>query len=388
MATAVRIHVAVPQVAARKPFINRERLRTVIKRLHRALVDKRGLFRDASIRNRGPQHLYYPGSRAAQPKPAEVSKQLEIECFVPTPAPTTFTELLLERYYTMVQGSFEHRLWLWFATLTDRREKSIRVYDAHCKLFHDHPEFYTAYICYISLDKLQNILKKYKIGSPNASAGNWQICAFTLFYRFGGDPVALLQHAGWSVASVCKWKKEEKKHQGYDPLPGWGPKLISLYFLYLSELGYTLPDDAFASDVHAQAYLIQTGALEWGDYDNISSGVLAEMLRIEAVTICKEEGFEIIDVAHVSWINGNGLCNGCAKNILVADLCALYDICGGRADTSSYFKQGKWYKNRPLHIRGGIRPPFGMITDLPPRIRGRKAPLVNPQIPLFPSRQK
>lgn len=386
MATAVSKLAAVATPPAKKPSINREKLRIVLKRLHRAHVDKWGLFRDASIRSRGPQHLYYPGSPAVQPKPVEVSRQLTIECFVPTPAPTTVTELLLERYYTMVPGSFEHRLWLWFATLTDRREKSVRVYDAHCKLFRDHPEYYTGDICYISLEKLQKVLKKYKIGSPNASAGNWQVCAFTLFYRFGGDPVALLQHAGWSVASVCKWKKVEKKRQGYDPLPGWGPKLISLFFLYLSELGYTLPDDAFASDVHAQAYLIQTGALEWGDYDIISSSVLAEMLRIEAVIVCKEEGFEIIDTAHESWMNGNGLCNGCAKNIHVATLCALYDICGGRADTSSYFKQGKWYKNRPLHVRGGMRPPFGMITDLPPRIRGRKVPLANPQTILFPNR--
>ena len=140
MATAARNPAAVPIVAARKPSLNMWKLERFITTIYTALIKEQGLFKTLSIENTGPQHLYYPGSDAVQPRPRVRSTQSTI--FDDDTTEETPEEEVVRRY-VMTRGTPEHIRWLWFATMTDRREISTRVYKAHCDIYHDHPEFYS-----------------------------------------------------------------------------------------------------------------------------------------------------------------------------------------------------------------------------------------------------
>lgn len=391
-----------------KPRIKQKEFEKIILKLYEAIINKKGLFAKVTMETHAPQILYYPGSP-------------HVKNFVPTAVPlhSLFDEeddedvgelvlRLLEkvkepqpddairsRYPNILApGTLEHRRWLWFTTLTDRREKSEMVYPAHCYIYVDHPEFYNDGVYNTDSVVFRKALRKgkYKVGSPNQSAGNWLICAFTLFTRFGGDPVLLLKHAGWSVEKVYAWKKKERKRLGYDPIPGWGRKLISLYFLYLEGLGYVLPEDAFASDVHAQAIPLQANAVDYGDSEVIYSSPFAEMIRKAATALCKKKNYDIILVAHASWLLGSQLCTKCAGNPDVPRLCPIYEQCKGRIDTSWYFSKGKWPKAAQIMTKGGERPKFGIPTDVQARLRTTKRGKTQMELadilPLFPDRSK
>jgi len=338
------------------------------------------------IETHAPQHMYYPGSPKVQPKAVDSSSQMSFfSTFAVSEVPSTDKKRLLE---IVPPGTLKHRQWLWFATLTDRREDSLKVYEAHCRIYADHPLLYTKEISEISLPELRNMIgRNYKIGSFSQSIEYWQICAATLFSRFEGDPVLLLKHAGWSVEKVYAWKQSEKKKSGRDPIPGWGRKLLSLYFLYLSELGYPIPDDVFASDVHAQALVLQTRSFDYGDRTTISSASLAETIRKFVSDYCKRKNYEIGLLAHASWLLGSTLCDQCSRRKDAEASCVIYTHCGGRVDTSHYWKRGEWPKDLPQMNKGGDRPAFGLPTDVRPRLKQRGSPLEEPRtVPLFPVR--
>lgn len=366
---------------------------------------KKGLYARVTMETHAPQLLFYPGSLHLRGAETVAEESLQASLFydcldvdldvlvaeivqkAKEPQPG---DILKSRYPKVLPlGTLEHRRWLWFATLTDRREKSERVYPAHCDIYADHPEFYNDGVYNTDAVAFKKMIKsgKYKVGSPDQSAGNWLICAFTLFTRFDGDPVKLLKAAGWSVESVYAWKHEEKKRLGYDPIPGWGRKLISLYFLYLEGLGFVLPDDAYASDVHAQAIPIQAGAFDYGDSDVVYSSPFAEMIRKAATSLCKRKGYDVILVAHASWLLGSQLCTNCAGNDETPKLCPIYKECRGRIDTSWYFSKGRWPKDIQIMVKGGERPKFGLQTSFTERVRStKKGPskrAMNPIEPLF-----
>jgi hypothetical protein len=378
-----------------QPYIDERKLGGIIDKLYRAIVLSQGLYKTVKMETHAPQQIYYPGSPAIQLKRKCISPQDSFlthdDDLVNNITPDVEDEYV--EYALLERGTAEHVRWLWFATLTDRREDSMQVYKAHCQIFADHPEFYTKKVSYISAPTFRKALdRKYKIGSPGQSAGYWQICAFTLFSQFDGDPIKLLKHAGWSVESVYAWKQAQKKPiekggRGYDPIPGWGRKLLSLFFLYLSELGYPLPPDAFASDVHAQAITIQIGALKYADKESIGSMKLAEMLRVFITNYCKKKGYDVVLLAHASWLLGSNLCDQCSKRVDARMLCPIYEDCSGRVDTSYYWKKGEWPKKLPRMNKGGERPPFGVPTDVTPRLKQRGTAKVIPIAPLFPGRK-
>jgi hypothetical protein len=355
----VTTHKAIKRVvtkpSSQQPSLSEKRLKEVLTPLYEALIKRKGIFSEVTIQGDGPQHKYYPGYQQKEtPSPQE-------DLFEQNNHPKIDEE---DHSLSFERGSLLHLRWLWFATLTDRREVSDRVYEAHTEIFRNHPHFYEKEVCLVS-DKVfrDTILGNYKIGAPKDSVVFWKICAETLFTRFDGDPAALLKEAGWSVDAVYAWKQKEKKRLGYDPIPGWGRKLLSLYFLYLSELGYPLPDDAFASDVHAQALILQTGVFSFGELRFINSLTLAERLRKSITKLAKNKGFDVITLAHASWLLGSKLCVRCSKTKEVELLCPVYHLCKGRIDTKAYTRQGRWYKEERHQSRGGEMPPYGIPTD-------------------------
>lgn len=375
-----------------QPKLNERKLAKIIDTLYKAIVLSKGLYTFVKMETHAPQLIYYPGAPLTKKKKESYSPQASFitEEDDKTNAVKVSTTNIQKKSIVLERGTPEHIRWLWFATLTDRREDSMQVYKAHCLIYADHPEFYTKEVCSINAEEFRNAFdKKYKIGSPGQSAGYWQICARTLFEEFDGDPVKLLKHAGWGVESVYAWKQAQKKSvekggRGYDPIPGWGRKLISLFFLYLSELGYTLPDDAFASDVHAQAIAIQTGTLDYGDKDSIVSAKLAEMIRLFVPGYCKRKNYDVVLVAHASWLLGSTLCEQCSSRIDAPVSCPIWSSCKGRVDTSYYWKKGMWPKNLPIMNKGGVRPYFGLPTDVTPRLSQRGPGKVIPIDPMFP----
>lgn len=429
-----------------EPTVKVRKLAKIVRLLCEAYKNRKGIFAQMSIETHAPQHKWYPGTHLLKHPNKKTVQELESLAGMNLPS-SDEVQTMIERYtqetsansderievlgqefdisavpltreqgahikklqalfeaaekrealeaeVTFVphkvvpRGTAEHRRWLWFATLTDRREVSDLVYRAHCRIFEDYPEFYDERIVNADPEDFKEKIRRrsYKIGSPYQSAEFWIRCGKTLFEEYGGDPVVLLQMHGWSVASVYKWKQEEKKKRGYDPIPGWGRKLLSLYFLYLSELGYKMPRDVFPADVHAQAILLQTGAVSFGGKKVLYTSGFAEMIRKEVPRICRQQGHEVIRYGHASWLLGSQLCVNCAGNPAVPHLCPVYEECKGRVDTSSYFAKGIWRKDGQVMTKGGERPGFGLPTDFSPRERGgtkaRKVKVI-PIMPLF-----
>ena len=278
----------------------------------------------------------------------------------------------------------EHILWLFFATLTDRRQKSggpYGVYASHCKIFADRPELYSEYAATLKVDEFGNYLKKFKIGVPNQSALYWKQCARTLFYDFDGDPVKMFSSIGSDVRAVQKFKNDGKKI-GNDPLPGYGPKITSLYSLFLHEIKAVLmPEDAFPVDVQVQRVFIQSRAiLKKGD---VSNALMEKVLRQYICLIAKFHNLDKIVVSHSFWLLGSEGCNGCPGKQNAPVMCPMYEMCHGCENTASYFAKGKWaLEDRPMNKGGQQIIEFGMPGIVPQRYT-RKKREATPQLHLF-----
>lgn len=354
-----------------KVKMNKKRHRQIVRLLYEAKIKGKGLYSTVTMEKFAPQTKYYPGSPSSQ-KVVSENHQHDDFFLEHVPVKDSLTaDVLVE---VVLPGTLLHRRWLWFATMTDRREISERVYYTHCKIYEDYPGFYNEDVLEVSRGNFRLALKnrRYKIGSPAQSVEYWLICAKTLYEEFDGDPVNLLAYAGWSVEEVYAWKQKERKLRGYDPIPGWGRKLISLYFLYLAELGYRLPEDAFPADVHAQAILLQTGVVNFGSRDTISSSSLAELVRASTTEICLEKKYDVVEFAHADWLLGSQLCTKCSSRSEVPFLCPIYNECKGRVDTSLYFAKGLWMKDGQVMTKGGVRPGYGLPTEITRRFRSRK----------------
>lgn len=203
----------------RPPRIIKRKLHAVIDKLYRAIIREFGIYARglSHIDTHAPERFLYPGSPALYKSTRETTQGGLFDEDVLVEMVDTPT--------TLEPQTLKHRRWLWFATLTDRREISVRVYAAHCRIYEDHPDFYEGAAGDIEPAEFSTAILngKYKIGSPGQSANYWQICSQTLFKEFGGDPVKLLTHAGWSVEKVFAWKQQQKKSvanggRGYDPV--------------------------------------------------------------------------------------------------------------------------------------------------------------------------
>lgn len=303
-----------------------EKATTLLSKLFQAFLDKKGLYSYISILD-AVQHVHIPtmfrkGSRGYRSK--------------------------------------EHFVWLFFATMTDRRQVSEEVYKAHVKLHEQYPHLYSPGLRCVNLDELTNILIGYKVGVPRQSAQYWFRCADTLWNKWHGDPREL--YGGGSIASALQWKADHKKKFKTDPLPGFGPKIMSLYGLYLAELGEVELSDAFPADVHVQRWFLSNGCIE-GLNGKVRNEEMEAVIRPFITKFCNENGISWIDLSHAIWFLGNKVCTGCASKNAALLICPTYESCGGPFDSTSYFREGRWSTAERLR-KGGDRSLL-LPTDLP-----------------------
>lgn len=242
------------------------------------------------------------------------------------------------------RGSRDHAVFLFFATGTDRRQVSQNLYKEHANLWQRRPRMYREDVLDFKQHVIRRNIESCKIGMKDDIIRNWKPCASALYREFGGDPAALF--AERSIDRIVEHKKRSPSF-----LPGFGPKILSLFAMFLEDLGLvTGIDGAFPVDVHIQRICISTGIVR-------SSGILhrepvAEFIRPRLYALCKEEGWDRSALAHALWFNGNELCNGCQSSKVSASLCVIYNDCSGGLETRSYGKEGRWNFDQPRRPKG------------------------------------
>ena len=279
------------------------------------------------------------------------------------------------------KGLEEHRRYLFFAVLTDRRQTSEQVYGNHVGLWNKHPflygrellklETYKAEkeVSSLDLDLLdeevvltqaktgeQNLvslvkalLDRHGFGIAEQSAKSWVVCSKTLWEHFGGDPLRLYEEG--SIEAILRWVDEEKKKAKRDPLSGFGPKLLSLLAMFYEELR-VLPHvkGAFPVDIHIQRLCIATGIVRGSGV--VDAAGLAEFLRPRLCDVCYENGWSPLDLAQDGWFLGNRRCQRCSKVKDIRHSCPLVDICEGAISSQTYGKLGKWNFSSPILSKG------------------------------------
>lgn len=289
--------------------VDKERARHALRPLYRAFMEREMLFAHVTREADAPQQRFFPDGVA--------------------------------------QGSIEHRRWLFFATMTDRRQISERVYESHARLWTKEPRLYSEEALDMPQEVIRGLLRGENVGAPAQSAAYWPRSAKTLFNSFDGDPLEMYRKFG-SVDAVLLFKKK-----GGD-LPGFGPKILSLLALFLEEIGLmTMPRDAFPVDVHAQRFAISTGIAH--SSSSVTNEQMEKVLRPLLCEICAEERWRPLELSHAVWFLGNRCCNGCYDNAAMEFLCPAYAECGGSISTLSYMRRGIWNMTAPRHRKGGAR---------------------------------
>lgn len=249
----------------------------------------------------------------------------------------------------VLQGDLKHQHWLYFTTMTDRREDSTRVWPSHVGLQAKYPRLYTKYAATLKPATIERKLREFKVGSPGQSAKYWSRCAQTLFGELGGEPLRLYQRGKGLIDDVLAYKYAKK---GADPIPGFGPKILSLLSLYFAELDLMpMPEDAFPVDMHVQRFCISTGIVT--GTGTIVNEQLERILRPSLCQVTKRLALPRIEASHDTWFLGHYACTGCWKKSGIPEICPAYSACGGAIDSKSYYKKGVWYLDQPRNPRGG-----------------------------------
>lgn len=251
----------------------------------------------------------------------------------------------------IIRASLKHRLWLFSAVLSDRRQVSMNVYPAHVLLHELHPELYTRAIRKWKPDDLGDLLSKFKIGVPRQTAGYWIRCFRTIFDDFDGDPSNMFKYCGWTVKGIEEFKGVNKKKTGDDPLPGYGPKVSSLCLMFFAELGLCeVPDDAFPVDMHVQRLFIQFHALTKNR--DIGNEVMEALLRPFNCEVSRQYGLNKISQSHALWQLGRSSCTGCSRKRGNEIQCPIARECMGNINAAGYFKKGLWPEDDDIMRKG------------------------------------
>lgn len=291
-------------------YVDKERAKLVLRPLYRAFMERKMLFAHVTREADAPQRRFFPDDIA--------------------------------------QGGIEHRRWLFFATMTDRRQVSELVYESHVRLWAKDSRLYSKTVLDMPQGVIHGLLRGENVGVPMQSARYWPRSAKTLFNSFGGDPLEMYREFG-SVDAILLFKKE-----GGD-LPGFGPKILSLLALFYEELELmTMPRDAFPVDVHVQRFVISTGIAR-ASSSVVTNEQMEKVLRPLLCEICAEEGWKPLELSHAVWFLGNRCCNGCYDNAAMEFLCPAYAECGGSISTLSYMRRGVWDMTALRHRKGGAR---------------------------------
>lgn len=268
----------------------------------------------------------------------------------------------------MKRGSLEWRRWLARAAGTDRWTVSMRHYQSHVELQKTHPQLYTREAAMYQAFFVEPLLREAGITMPNQTARGWPILAYTLDCEFGDDPLAI--YRGGSIESILAFKRQFKRERGYEPLPGYGPKISSLLAVFLEEAGLVKIEDALPVDLHAQRIFISTGIITL--HEVVLNEVLENEIRLFVCDLCTRKGWSRVKLAHALWFLGNKGCTVCHRHSDMELACVLWSKCGGRASSVDYFGKGQWNPNLQSHRKGGSR-----VFRLEP------VPAESPQRPLF-----
>lgn len=249
------------------------------------------------------------------------------------------------------RGSLVHQQWVFPAVLSDRRQVSMRVYPAHVLLYELYPDLYTQRISRQDPDELGELLSKFGVGVPRQTAKYWIRCSQTIFGEFKGDPSLLFEHCGWSVAGVEQFKSDGKKKEGTDPLPGYGPKISSLCFMFFTELGLCeMPNDAFPVDMHVQRLFIQYGALT--KIGPAGNEVMEMLLRPFNCEVARQYELDKLHQSHSMWQLGRSSCTECYRKRGNEILCPIAMECMGNVNAHKYFKEGLWPEKDDVMRKG------------------------------------
>lgn len=318
--------------------IDVERSKWLIDHSYRMYQERRGIYAYHNATT-GPQNQNMPGSTTM----LETGPLAANNAYVQVQDGLYDKRIVLPDH--VEKKSPEHVNWTFFSTLTDRRQVSMEVYFAHRKLYAQYPEIYSSDVRKMDSLTLGNILIKYRIGCPRQSAEYWIKCAKTLYDEFNWNPLNFVEKCENSVEKIQEWKSEKKKKSPggkIDPLPGYGPKITSLFTLYMAELGLIeMPKDSFPVDMHVQRSFFQVGAA-YGDEGFVFNEEMEDRLRRLICEYANEKGYDKIALSHAFWQRGRVLCTNCYRRNSVPLLCPLYNECAGPAETKRYFSHGVW----------------------------------------------
>lgn len=186
---------------------------------------------------------------------------------------------------------------------------------------------------------------------PQQTSKYLPVLAHTIGEEFMDDPLNF--YSGGSIDSVLTFKRMFKKENGYEPLPGYGAKISSLFALFLEETGLVKIDDALPVDLHIQRIFISTGIITL--QEPVANEVLENEIRLFLCDLCARKGWNRIDLAHALWFLGNKGCTACYRHSDRELSCVLYKSCEGRASSVKYFGEGLWDPSMPSHRKGGSR---------------------------------
>lgn len=258
----------------------------------------------------------------------------------------------------VVRASLVHRRWMFPANLSDRRQVSMGVWPAHVALYELYPELYTHQVIYCDPEELGETLAKFGVGVPRQTARYWRRCALTMYSGFDGDPAKVFEHCGWTVAGVEQFKLAGVK-KGCDPLPGYGPKITSLCFMYFTSLGLCeMPDDAFPVDMHVQRLFIQYGALTKSGA--VGNDMMEMILRPFNCEVARRYTLDKYHQSHAMWQLGRSSCTECYRKRGNELLCPIAVQCSGNVNAHDYFKLGEWPEEDDVMRKG-----FDRILTLP-----------------------
>lgn len=268
----------------------------------------------------------------------------------------------------MRRGGLKWRQWMARAAGTDYRTQSMNHYENHAKLRIKHPPLYTCEAARYSPAAVGYILEREGFGKWRSMAKHLPVLAHTLAQEFGDDPVNFYRDG--SIDAFLKAKMRFERTNGYEGLPGFGPKISSLFAMFLEEEGLVKIGDAFPVDVWVQQIFIATRIITL--HENTPADVLENDIRLFLCELCARRGWERVDLAHALWFLGNRGCRVCHNSHDMELACSMWHDCGGKVASDSYRLKGLWTPDAVRYRKGGSR-----VFRLEP------IPSDSPQKPLF-----
>lgn len=235
------------------------------------------------------------------------------------------------------KGSYNHQIFLFFATLLTYRSGSEEWFKQCADLFNRGRDLFSENVLDMDIKIIERYLRSAEFVHPIAAARYWQGNASALFGCYDGDPLKIFSNG--TINKIMRLKREK----GNNLFPGYGPKLFSLLALFYMELDLIdrIPD-AFPCDLHVQNQCISLGLVR-SESKLIDSYKLADFLRINLSHLCNKNMVSPMDLSHAMWFLGNRLCINCNKKRRISEkLCPIIDDCGGRISTWTYRFKGKW----------------------------------------------